>query len=130
MRTTHGNVGNILDPPFRKISFDGETFIVIVSSQLRYAWTANPPESDNFDNAVWLFARENHQRTEEERAAVPQDPDRKTLHTPWRDAIYNRWNHVFSDVMWFLETVNDNIGHFHFPSHDVLPLNFPQPVLN
>lgn len=68
----------------------------------------------------------NHERAAEENAAVPQNPDHNTVHTAWRDEIYENWNHLFLDVSRFLQGAGVGIGHLHPPSQEVFALEYPQ----
>lgn len=111
---------NIFTPSFRIVHFEEEAAMVIVSTQLRYAWTAIP-----HNEGLNRFAKENYERSEEERLAVPQNPDTNTVHTRWRDEVYEAWSHVFYDVMNFLQDVGPDVGHYHPPSHDILSLQYP-----
>ena len=89
-----------------------------------HAWTALPTGIAD-KTAIGSFVRESHERTEEQRTLVPQNPDKDDYRTPWREAIYPFWNHVFADVMRWLPQVNCSVGHFHAPAHGVLALGYP-----
>lgn len=67
--------------------------------------------------------------SDEEREKIPLNPDKKTIHTPWRDSIYYLWNHLFYDVGNFLVNAYD-VGHFKLPNQDVFALQFPRPQDN
>jgi hypothetical protein len=75
--------------------------------------------------AVGDFIATSHNRSEEERRAVAQNPNKDEIHTPWRDEIYHQWNHVFYDVANFLESVAPSMGHLHPPAHNAFPLTYP-----
>lgn len=75
------------DPPFRTIIFDDEPAIVIVSTQLRYAWTALPtadpvpnPGAEG-QSVLGNFIAANHHRNEEQRKSVPQNPDKDDINS-------------------------------------------------
>jgi len=97
---------------------------VLVSTHLRYAWTA-APGADVGAGAVGAFIAASHNRSEAERRAVPQNQNKEEIHTPWRDEIYHQWNHVFYDVANFLSSVGPGIGHLHPPAHDAFALTYP-----
>lgn len=126
IRTLDGSIGDILDPSFRIVTSDDEPHVVLISKHLRYAWPALPTE-ETTPHGVKLFIKANHGRSEEDRERVTLDPDLESLHTPWRDSVYDVWNNVFYDVMNFLLEVNYTVGHFHPPSHDAFALNYPKP---
>jgi hypothetical protein len=94
---------------------------------MRHTWIAIPPSSEApsyTHEDLGAFMRRMQVQTETERAERPKNTD-TTIHTPWRDAVYGMWNHVFWDVSLFLEGVGHGIRHFHPPNHKVLPLSFP-----
>ena len=125
-RTLEGNtLEDMLNPAFRTVNFDDEHAMVLVSLHLRLAWTAIPSGDTTYD-AIGSFIKASHDRTEDERSQLQRNPD-KNVHTPWRDAIYHFWNHVFNDVMGFLSNVGPGIGHYHSPSHNTFALAYPGP---
>lgn len=75
--------------------------------------------------AVGAFIAASHNRSEAERRAVPQNPDKEHIHTSWRNEIYHQWNHVFYDVANFLSSVGPGIGHLHPPAHEAFALTYP-----
>jgi hypothetical protein len=116
----------MFDPKFRKVDYGFAQHVVLVSTLLRYAWRVLPGE-DPSDDGIGQFIKANHEMPDEERERVPQNPDRESLHTPWRDSIYHSWKHVFHDVMNFLPEIDCSVGHFHPPSHDAFALDYPIP---
>ena len=125
VRNLDGSVEDMFNPKFRKVDFGSTPVVVLVSTHLRYAWSAIPSD-DTSENGIGQFIKANYERSEEERKNVPQNPDRDNIHTPWRDSVYHNWNHVFYDVMKFLPDVNCSVGHFHPPSHDVFAVAYPR----
>ncbi len=125
-RTLDGSIGDILNPSFRTVNFDDSPHVVVVSTHLRYAWSARHSEETSSDD-VGQFIKANHERSEDDPECVPLNPDLESLHTPWRDSVYYLWNHVFYDVMNFLPEVNCSVGHLHPPSHDAFALKYPKP---
>ncbi|KAM6492978.1 hypothetical protein JOM56_011112 [Amanita muscaria] len=117
-------MADVVCPIFRSADFSEDAPQILVATQLRHAWRYDPTSSGS-SSSVGTFMRENHGRTPEQRAALPVYPDKEAVHTPWRDEVYETWNHVFYDVMRFLREVNDAFGHFHPPKHDVFALSFP-----
>ncbi|KAL2041551.1 hypothetical protein N7G274_005933 [Stereocaulon virgatum] len=113
----------MFDPKFHKVDYCSAPNVVLVGTRLRCAWRALPWE-DISGKGVGQFMKVNHEMLEEERERVPQNPDRESLHTPWRDSIYHLWNHVFYDVMKFLPEVGCSVGYFHPPSHDAFTLDY------
>lgn len=113
---------SMLLPPFRKVEFQEDFPQVLVSTQLRRAWQALPGQATT-SGTVGQFIKANHESTEEQKALVPQNPDKKAIHTEWRSEIYTFWNHLFVDVSRFLQDVGMGIGHLHPPSQDVLTLD-------
>ncbi|KAF4625645.1 hypothetical protein G7Y89_g12516 [Cudoniella acicularis] len=126
-RVLDGTPDDILNPSFRTVDFGDESAVITVASYMRHAWIAIPPplsEPSYTQNDIGAFIRGIQNETETERIEREKNPD-TTVHTPWRDAIYKMWNHVFWDVMKFLPHVGYGIGHFHPPNHKVFPLAFP-----
>ncbi len=76
-------------------------------------------------SAVGAFIAASHNRSEEERRAVSQNPSKEDIHTPWRREIYHQWNHVFYDVANFLASVGPGTGHLHPPAHSAFALTYP-----
>ncbi|KAF8160415.1 hypothetical protein BJ912DRAFT_1008179 [Pholiota molesta] len=135
LRTLDGTTEDMLDPAFRKIQFDDEAAIVLVSTHLRHAWTARPPAADadagtadvDLAPALAAFIRASHARSDEERKAVPQEPDAKSVegvHTKWRDEVHYHWNHVFWDVAGFVGELACTGVHMHPPAHGVFPVDY------
>ncbi|CAF3871566.1 unnamed protein product, partial [Rotaria sp. Silwood1] len=116
---------DLFDPAFRKVYFADKVAMVVMSTHLRYAWTALPGQ-DTSPTAVLQFIKANYQRSEEERKEVPQNSDKESIRNPWRESIYYHWNHVFCDVMEFFTAVGLIVGHFHLPSHDVFAVPYPK----
>ena len=112
----------ILYPPFRKVNFASAPAVVLVSSQLRELWTAVPDE-DTFCAGVGAAIKARHELTENQRKALPKNPNFHEFDTPWRRSLYYNWNHVFVDVARFLVEVGPGIGDFVPPSHEVFPLH-------
>jgi hypothetical protein len=123
-RTLDGSPEDLISPSFRLVNFSDEGAIVLVSTHLRHAWTA-APGADVGAGAVGAFIAASHNRSAEERRAVPQNPNKEDIHTPWRDEIYHQWNHVFYDVANFLASVGPGIGHLHPPAHNAFALKYP-----
>ncbi|KAL9620014.1 MAG: hypothetical protein Q9160_005391 [Pyrenula sp. 1 TL-2023] len=118
------------DPPFRTIIFSDEPAIVLMSSQLRYAWTALPttdpianPDAEG-QTVLGNFIAANYNRSEDERKSVPQNPDKDDINSEWRPQVLEFWNHVFSDVSRFLQGVTGTAGHLHAPAHESLTLDY------
>lgn len=122
-RTLDGSIENMLNPAFRAIGFDDEWAIVVVSTHLRYAWTVSAGEETSAD-AVGHFIKANHERTEEERKEVVQNPDKDDIYTPWRGPVFTFWNHVFCDVIRWLPGVKCSVGHFHQLSQVLFAMNY------
>ncbi|KAL8927913.1 MAG: hypothetical protein Q9172_001139 [Xanthocarpia lactea] len=100
------------NPLFRKINFEHEAAVRLVSTELRRAWTALPPPGDRDSkseiSAVQDFIRANRDKTPEELAAMAiasSNPDTQSIHTSWRDAVYDQWNNVLYDVGKFLPEI-------------------------
>ncbi|KAJ7584775.1 hypothetical protein C8J56DRAFT_892507 [Mycena floridula] len=106
-------------PPFRKINFGDDSAVMTVSSLLPYAWNSIPTDNSTIAN----FMRDTSYLSDAEREALPSNPD-LTIHTKWRDDVYRHWNHVYYDVMNFLQEAAPGVGHLHPPSHDVLPVPY------
>ena len=113
---------DMLNPSFRAVQFGDEGAMITVTTRVRQAWTAIPPEKEPpyNQNDVGAFIPEIQTKPEDE---IKKNPD-MTIHTPWRETIYEMWNHVFYDVMRFLPEVGMGVGHFHPPSHDVMEVRF------
>ena len=123
-RILDGSPEELIYPSFRLVNFSDEGAIVLVSTHLRHAWTA-APGADVGPGAVGAFIAASHNRSEAERGAVSQNPNKEDIHTPWRDEIYHQWNHVFYDVANFLSSVGPGIGHLHPPAHEAFALTYP-----
>lgn len=128
-RTLDGTLEDMLNPSFRTVDFADDPAVKTIASYMRHCWVAIPPPTEAPTLAytqedIGAFIRSIQTETETEREERPKNADR-TVYTPWREAVYRMWNHVFTDVMLFLPEVGRGIGHFHFPSYTVLPLSFP-----
>ncbi|OCL14735.1 hypothetical protein AOQ84DRAFT_371025 [Glonium stellatum] len=112
------SIVDILDPDFRSVDFSEDGPQLTVATHLR---------KDTQYGSLGYWMASNSCLSEEEREAYPKNLDIDTVHTPWRDEVYVFWNHVFYDVMNFLETVSCSVGHFHPPNHTAfsLPLSTP-----
>lgn len=111
-------------PCFRKINFEYENAINLVSAQLRHAWKTLPPQDTNpFDNAaVKDYIKKRGKSTSEQEDVTLRNPDMDSVHTPWRDALYEFWNHVFYDVGKFLpQACPGNLCH-RPPACDIFDL--------
>lgn len=53
-----------------------------------------------------------------------ENPDKHSVHTPWRDAVYYHWNHVFYDVGKFLPQACPDDLCFRPPACETLALDF------
>ena len=116
--------GDMFYPPFRKIEFQDEGAIVLMSTHLRHAWTALPGQAAT-SGTVLEFIKANHELSREDRLAVPQNGDKEILSTLWRVEIYEHWNHVFYDVSNFLQSVGPGTGHLRSSSQEVMALEYP-----
>ena len=126
IRTLDGPPEDLFNPPFRKVDFAHYWQGVVVSTGLRCAWTV-PPNDYTPDQAGFAtFMKADNKRSDEERKNLPQNPDKDDVHTPWREALCNQWNHVFYDVSNFLVEGCAGVGHFHPPSHDVFAIDYPR----
>jgi len=127
VRTLSGSLRDILDPTHRILHFEDDGAVVLVLTLLRYAWTALPPAEDPTADSVGVFTKAKYRLSDDERKnAVPQNADKDSVHTPWRDKVYHQWNHVFHDIMGMLMEVG-MVGHFHPPSHDIMAIKYPLP---
>lgn len=54
------------------------------------------------DTSVEDFIQESWYSVPEQEIAAASNPDTDSVHTPWRDQVYEFWNHVFYDVGKFL----------------------------
>ncbi|KAL8858690.1 MAG: hypothetical protein Q9178_004778 [Gyalolechia marmorata] len=100
------------NPLFRKINFQHQADVRLVSTELRRAWTALPPPGNRDPksdiSAVQDFIRANRDKAPEELAAIAitsSNPDTQSIHTSWRDAVYDQWNNVLYDVGKFLPEI-------------------------
>lgn len=114
-----------LDRPFRRIFFQDSPAVVLVAALLRHAWTVLPPTEEPDDEAIVSFMKAYNALTEEERMQIPQNRDKDSLHTLWRDAVYHQWNRVFNHMGNYLLNIHPGIGHFHPPIHGVCALEHP-----
>ncbi|KAF8152266.1 hypothetical protein B0H34DRAFT_800735 [Crassisporium funariophilum] len=114
---------SILFPALRKINYSDTPQVRFVSTHLRHAWRA-PSPADLSDHNAAISA--SFKRSLAHTADVPRelDSDQNTVHTPWRDALYTMWNHVFWDVAKFLKEAGPGFGHLHPPKHAVFPLTY------
>ena len=92
---------------FSIIMFEYEDNPNIVSTLLRRAWTMlpTPSQTENAATALDNFICKNYNRPSSDLENLPQNPDVDTLHTPWRDAVYNYWNVVFYEVGKFMPEI-------------------------
>ncbi|KAI9323904.1 hypothetical protein DFJ73DRAFT_874971 [Zopfochytrium polystomum] len=138
MGTIHSGGGRFgpLDPSLRSVWFDDEPAVRFVASAIRRGWRCKPaPEfdgsADNHSEKIRAFIKHRQQRNKE-RAALEQetgapvvdedaDPDRQTVHTPWRDCVYRMCNSVFLDISNFLWAVNPVCGYIDIPYPPVTP---------
>ncbi|KAI5803005.1 hypothetical protein EDC01DRAFT_726355 [Geopyxis carbonaria] len=106
LSSTDDDPTSLFFPALRKINYSDSAEVRFVSAGLRHAWRAPAPAT--LDNAAIAAAF---------RASLvePRElaDDQATVHTPWRDALYEFWNHVFWDVVRFLGSVGPGIGHLH-----------------
>ena len=125
-RTLNGPPSEFLDPAFRPVDFRDDPAVVIVSTHLRHAWTALPPIENPDEESVFSFIKANHALPPEQRTTlVPQNEDKDTVKTPWRERVHDRWNSVFVDVSSFLQGVGPGIGHFR-TRDEVWGIDFPK----
>jgi hypothetical protein len=88
-------------PGVRKIGLAKNHSQDVIANLLVLGWVVQRPTSEcnnppTGDFEAWK--KEVDPLAPEQREQLPQNPDTKTLHTPWRDQIYYMWNHVFYDV--------------------------------
>ncbi|KAL6719505.1 hypothetical protein ACLMJK_003745 [Lecanora helva] len=111
-RALTGPPSDLFNPPFRTITFTSFPAVVLVSTHLRHAWTALPPTPSPTDDDVMAFIKANHALTPQQRLEqVPQNPDKDSIDTPWRERVLERWMSVFVDVSAFLQEVGPGVGH-------------------
>jgi hypothetical protein len=135
-RHLSGAPEDLLFPTFRNVNFSDEDAMILVSHYLRLAWLALPPTDPTDINSAgvgaWIAA--STRRSEQEWGAVPQNPDVRELQdadvevdirSPWREAGYEMWNHVFQDVSNFIQSVGAGMGHLHPPAHKIFALHYP-----
>lgn len=115
-------------PAIRKIGFAEDPAQVTVAHLLIHGWSIQRPSECNNppcgDVSAW--GKEINSLTREEREQLPQNPDLKTCHIPWRDQIYYTWNHVFYDVGKWLSGAYGTRA-FKPPNTEVFALEFPSP---
>ena len=127
-----------MHPDFISVKFDHKGSMMRVAHGLRSAWEGFPVQEKATyhmdDVGAYMRSLDPEQPdSDEERqpgnhiseaslTVPPRNKDR-TIHTPWREAIYIQWNHVFADVMNFLPSVAPDVGHFDPPNQDVLPIS-------
>jgi hypothetical protein len=88
VRTFDGSLRDMLDPSHSIVPFEDDGTIIPVSTHLPYAWTAFPPLDEPTTDSVIKFIKVNHDLNDEKgRSLVPQNLDKDTIHTPWRDEI-------------------------------------------
>jgi hypothetical protein len=122
-----GDLTPFPDPGVRKIGFEEDPSQFTVANLLVHGWSVqrstsecNNPPSGDFNT----WAKEVGPLTLEEREQLPQNPDTKTCHTPWRDQIYYMWNHVFYDVGNWMSSMYGTRS-FQPPNTEVFALEFP-----
>ena len=139
IRHLTGAPGDLLCPAFRNVNFSDEAAVVLVSRHLRLAWLALPPPdaADTGSAGIGAWMAASSRRSEEERKAVPRNTDvwelpdaevEAAVRSPWREAGYEMWNHVFQDVSNFLRSVGPGMGHLHPPAQEVFALHYPSPT--
>ena len=114
------NVSRLLPPTWAYLP-PGETDSGIIFVNLRTGSVHDPGE-------VVVFVKDGVRLNDEEIVAFAQNPDQDSIHTPWRDGVYEMWNHVFYDVANVLQAQFDEaagVAHFHPPSTEALRLDFP-----
>jgi len=91
MHTVHtfdGSLRDMLKPSYRIFHFEDDGANILVSTHLCYAWTTFPPLDEPTTASVIKFIKVNHDLNDEKgRSLVPQNTDKDTIHTPWRDEI-------------------------------------------
>ena len=88
VRTFDGALRDMLDPSHSIVPFEDDGAIILVSTHLCYAWTAFPPVKGPTTASVGKFIKANHDLSDEKRRSlVPQNADKDTIDTPWRDEI-------------------------------------------
>ncbi len=88
VRTFDGSLRDMLNPSHRIVPFEDDGTIIPVSTHLPYAWTAFPPLDEPTTDNVGKFIKANHDLSDEKRrSVVPQNADKDTIDTLWRDEI-------------------------------------------
>jgi hypothetical protein len=119
-------------PGVRKIGFGENQPQAIIAELLVLGWVIKRPNLECNDPPIGDFKVWKGQvdpLTREEREQLPQNPDTKTLHTPWRDQIYYMWNHVFYDVGNWMSAM-DGARRFNPPNVDIFAIGFPTSLEN
>lgn len=138
-RTVDGPSETWLFPQYRHVDFKSERAVYIMSRFLRFAWTATPPtekvearslyNNTRLENQVnddlMQFMKFCHHEDGTFRKEILPNPDSNSVHTEWRDIIYQHWYHVFHDIARFLFELALENFHVHFPCHDVLAIEIP-----
>jgi hypothetical protein len=132
VRKLTGNTwAEALDPSFRKVDFSSMYAVVLVSTTIRRSWQLLPEVikdhgESTYENTI-PFTRQligAINETSDDDLAAFVNPDREIVHTPFRDAIYEVWNHVFIDVSRFLSEVNCKCGEFKPPSVEAVGVRY------
>ncbi len=100
-----------------------------ITLHLRDAWKTVPlapeAEDDGTDVRIRRFIKMNQERMERnEELVVIEDPT--TVDMEWREYVHDMYNHVFVEVMQFLVQVGMGMGHFHYPCHRALEIEYPE----
>ena len=98
--TSHSNESNV---PFILINLE-DSGIDDVITLLRRVWTTLPthPQTKTHTAALTDLIIENCINTPGKRDDLPQNPDVDTVHTQWRNAIYDYWGYIFHNVALFM----------------------------
>ena len=123
--TLDGPSSDIVNSLFRKINFDDSDAVIIVSTGLRHAWVVPHGEYTLDANGVGYFMRADQQRSDADRDAL-QRADKEDVRSPWREAIYYQWNHVFYDVANYLVEECGEFNRFHPPNSDAFAIKYPR----
>lgn len=126
-------------PPVRRVEYDHDELdqdraMMTMTTVLRSTWLVEPqPDPNNSsasgEDAVSVFLGPQSRRINEGREdEIPSNPDRETIHTPWRDGVYQYLCHVFVDAFAFLAEAagEEKYGHHHVSEseHEVFGLGF------
>ena len=132
-------------PSFLHITFADSQPQVQVSTQLRHAWTLKPADNESshihtidpttlqtrcLKDVGSFVHRGIHERSDEATAQLPKN-DGLSVHTEWRDKVYEFWNHVFYDVANYIAMLSDNerkdgVAHFHPPNSEAFGLDYQE----